>query len=90
MNRYEQQAEQTRRNSLRNSLLLWSISGILLVAALAILGYASNASDGFWKGGAVVLVVFVLVFRQVGRRFAAKRSTRSAAKPDEQSMLHLD
>ena len=88
MNRFEQQAEQTRRASLRNSLLLWSAGGILLIAALAVLGYSGGASPGFWRGAAVVAAIMLLVIRHLGRRLRTKGS--KAVKPDEQSMLHLE
>jgi 4-hydroxybenzoate polyprenyltransferase len=88
MNRFEQQAERSRRASLSNSLLLWSAAGILLIAALALLGYSGGAPQGFWKTAAIVVAVLLLIVRQVGRRLKTNRSR--AAKPDEQSMLHLD
>lgn len=88
VNRYERQADQTRRASLRNSMLLWSALGILLVAALAILGYSSAAPQRFWTWGGIVVAVLLLVIRQVGRRLKAGKAR--AAKPDEASMLHLD
>jgi hypothetical protein len=88
MNRFEQQAEQTRRSSLRNSMLLWSIGGILLVGILALLGYSTGANQEFWKGAAIVVAVLLLILRQVGRRL--RSSNAKAVKPDEKSMLHLD
>jgi 4-hydroxybenzoate polyprenyltransferase len=88
MNRFERQSEQTRRRSLQNSMLLWSTGGILLIAVLALLGYSGGANQEFWKGAAVVVAIFLLIVRQVGRRIKAGRS--KAAKPDDRSMLHLD
>jgi hypothetical protein len=88
MNRFERQSEQTRRRSLQNSMLLWSTGGILLVAVLALLGFSSGANQEFWKGAAIIVAVFLLIVRQVGRRIKINRS--KAAKPDDQSMLHLD
>lgn len=89
MNRFERQSEQTRRRSLQNSMLLWSTGGILLIAVLVLLGFSSGANQEFWKGAAIVVAaVFLLIVRQVGRRLKVSRS--KAAKPDDQSMLHLD
>lgn len=88
MNRYERQTEQTRRAALRNSMMLWSTGGILLVAALALLGYSTGAPQRFWSWAGIVVAVLLLVLRRVGRRVKAGKSR--AAKPDEQSMLHLD
>ena len=88
MNRYERQVEEQRRASLRNSLLLWSTAGILLVVALAILGYSGHASQGFWSTAAIIVAAFLLVIRMVGRRL--RKGTAKTVKPDEQSMLHLD
>lgn len=69
-------------------MLLWSIGGILLIAILALLGYSSGASQGFWKGAAIVIAVLLLILRQVGRRL--RSNTAKAVKPDEKSMLHLE
>lgn len=88
MNRFEQQAERTRRTLLRNSMLLWSIGGILLVGILVLLGYSSGANQEFWKGAAIVIAVLLLILRQVGRRL--RPNTAKAVKPDEKSMLHLE
>ncbi len=88
MNRFERQSEQTRRRSLQNSMLLWSTGGILLIAVLALLGFSTGANREFWKGAAIVVAVFLLIVRQVGRRIKVSRS--KAAKPDDRSMLHLD
>ncbi len=88
MNRFERQAEQTRRSSLQNSMLLWGAGGVLLIGVLALLGYSGGASPGFWKGAAILVAVLLLVIRQVGRRLKTGHS--KAVKPDEQSMLHLE
>jgi hypothetical protein len=88
MNRYERQAEQTRRASLQSSLLMWSAGGLLVVAALALLGYSSGAPRNFWSRSAVVVAILLLVVRQLGRRLKSNR--KNVVKPDEQSMLHLD
>jgi amino acid transporter len=88
MNRFERQAEQTRRASLRNSLLLWSAGGILLIGALALLGYSGGAPRGFWSTAGIVAAVLLLIVRQLGRRL--KSGGSRGAKPDEKSMLHLD
>ena len=88
MNRYERQTEETRRAALRNSLLLWSTSGILLIGALALLGYSGGAPQRFWTSAGIVIAILLLVIRQLGRRLKSGRSR--AAKPDDQSMLHLD
>ncbi len=88
VNRYERQAEQTRRASLRNSLLLWTAGGILLIGALALLGYSGGAPRGFWTSSAIVVAVLLLIVRQLGRRLRGSGSR--AAKPDKESMLHLD
>jgi membrane protein implicated in regulation of membrane protease activity len=88
MNRYERQTEQTRRASLRNSMLLWSAGGILLIGALALLGYSSGAPQRFWTWAGILVAALLLVLRRLGRRLKSGKSR--AAKPDEQSMLHLD
>lgn len=88
MNRYERQTEQTRRASLRNGMLLWSAGGILLVGVLALLGYSSGAPQHFWTWAGIAVAVLLLVLRHLGRRLKTGKSR--AAKPDEQSMLHLE
>jgi membrane protein implicated in regulation of membrane protease activity len=88
MNRFERQAEEIRRASLRNSLLLWSAGGILLIGALALLGYSGGAPQGFWRTAGVVVAILLLVVRLLGRRL--KRGRSRAAQPDKQSLIHLD
>src|SRR4051794_26471596 len=88
MNRFEQQAEQTRRASLRTSLMLWSVGGILLVGALALLARSGGAPQRFWTGAGITIAVLLLILRQAGRRLRSGGSR--PVKPDEQSMLHLD
>jgi membrane protein implicated in regulation of membrane protease activity len=88
MNKFEQQAQEQRRSTLRMSMLLWSIGGVLLVAALALLGFSSSAPQGFWKGAAITVAIFVLILRLAGRRLKSRRSR--AVKIDEQSRLHLE
>jgi membrane protein implicated in regulation of membrane protease activity len=87
MNRFEQNAERQRRSSLRLSMMLLSLGGILLVGALALLGVFGGAPQTFWTRAAVAIAVLLLLLRQVMRRLKSSRSR--AAKPDEQSMLHL-
>jgi len=87
MNRFEKQTERQRRSSLRVSLLLLTLGGILLVGALAILGYSSGAPQAFWTRAAIGVAILLLILRQVGRRLGRRRS--KAIKPDDQSMLHL-
>lgn len=88
MNRFERQAEQTRRASLQSSLLMWSAGGVLVVGALALLGYSSGAPRNFWSRSAVAVAILLLVVRQLGRRLKSTR--KNVVKPDQQSMLHLD
>ena len=87
MNRFEKQTERQRRSSLRVSLLLLTLGGILLVGALAILGYSSGAPQAFWTSAAIGVAILLLILRQVGRRLGRRRS--KDVKPDDQSMLHL-
>jgi membrane protein implicated in regulation of membrane protease activity len=87
MNRFEKQTERQRRSSLRVSLLLLTLGGILLVGALAILGYSSGAPQAFWTRAAIGVAILLLILRQVGRRLGRRRS--KDVKPDDQSMLHL-
>ena len=87
MNRFEQNAERQRRSSLRLSMMLLSLGGILLVGALALLGVSGGAPQTFWTRAAIAVAVLLLLLRQVMRRLKTSRSR--AAKPDEQSMLHL-
>jgi len=88
MNRFEQSAERERRSNLRLSLLALSLAGILLVGALALLGYSGGAPQTFWTRAAIAVAVLMLLLRQLTRRLKSGRSR--AVKPDEQSMLHLD
>lgn len=88
MNRFEQQAQEQRRSSLRMSMLLWSAGGVLLVIALAVLGFSSSAPQGFWRDAAIAVAFFVLILRQVGRRLRSRRT--HLVKTDEQSKLHLE
>ena len=69
------------------SLLLLTLGGILLVGALAILGYSSGAPQAFWTRAAIGVAILLLILRQVGRRLGRRRS--KDVKPDDQSMLHL-
>jgi len=87
MNRFEKQTERQRRSSLGVSLLLLTLGGILLVGALAILGYSSGAPQAFWTRAAIGVAILLLILRQVGRRLGRRRS--KDVKPDDQSMLHL-
>jgi hypothetical protein len=87
MNRFEKQTERQRRSSLRVSLLLLTLGGILLVGALAILGYSSGAPQAFWTRAAIGVAILLLILRQVGRRLGRRGS--KDVKPDDQSMLHL-
>ena len=88
MNRFEQNAERERRSSLRLSLLVLSLGGILVVGALALLGYSGGAPQSFWTRAAIGLAILMLILRQVTRKLKSGRAR--AVKPDEQSMLHLD
>jgi len=88
MKRFERQAEQTRRAGLRNSMLLWSAGGILVIAALALLGYSSDAPQRFWTWAGILVAALLLILRRLGSRLKSGKSR--AAKPDEESMLHLD
>jgi hypothetical protein len=88
MNRFEEQTERQRRSSLRMSLVLLTLGGILLVGALAILGYSSGAPQSFWTRAAIGVAILLLILRQVGRRLGRRRP--KAVKPDDQSTLHLD
>ena len=87
MNRFEKQTERQRRSSLGVSLLLLTLGGILLVGALAILGYSSGAPQAFWTRAAIGVAILLLILRQVGRRLGRRRA--QDVKPDDQSMLHL-
>jgi membrane protein implicated in regulation of membrane protease activity len=87
MNRFEKQTERQRRSSLGVSLLLLTLGGILLVGALAILGYSSGAPQAFWTRAAIGVAILLLILRQVGRRLGRRRS--KDVKTDDQSMLHL-
>ena len=88
MNKFEQQAQEQRRSTLRMSMVLWSIGGALLIVALAIAGFSSSAPQGFWKDAAIAVAFFVLILRQVTRRLRSRRPRE--IKIDEQSKLHLE
>jgi hypothetical protein len=88
MNKFEQQAQEQRRSTLRMSMVLWSVGGALLIVALAIAGFSSSAPQAFWKDAAIAVAFFVLILRQVTRRLRSRR--RREIKVDEQSKLHLE
>jgi len=87
MSKYEQ-ATRERGTSLRNSMTLWSAGAALVVVILLILGLSSSAPSEFFKRGAVVGAILLLVLRQITRRLRGRPSR--AAEPDPQSTLKLD
>ena len=88
MNKYEQQAKYQRTASLRSSMSLWTAGLALLVVIFLILGLNSSAGSGFFKLGAVIVAVLLLILRQVSRRLSGKPPR--AAQPDPKSTLKLD
>ncbi|MBV8898043.1 MAG: hypothetical protein JO051_16130 [Acidobacteriaceae bacterium] len=88
MNKYEQQARQQRTASLRTSMSLWTAGLALLVVIFLIIGLSNGAPSGFFKTGAVVVAVLLLILRQLNRRLRGKAPR--AARPDPKSTLKLD
>jgi TRAP-type C4-dicarboxylate transport system permease large subunit len=88
LNKYENQARQQRSASLRTSMNLWTAGLALLVVIFIIVGLNSGASSNFFKMGAVVVAVLLLILRQVSRRL--RINAPRAAQPDPKSTLKLD
>jgi hypothetical protein len=88
MNKYEQQARQQRTASLRTSMSLWTAGLALLVVVFLIIGLSNGAPSGFFKMGAVVVAILLLILRQLSRRVRGKGPR--AAEPDPKSTLKLD
>jgi hypothetical protein len=87
MNKYEQRAAEQRQTTLGSSITLWSALAALIVVVLLILGLNSSASSDFYRIGAAVAAVVLLILRQIARRSRGK--TPQAAQPDPQSRLNL-
>ena len=88
MNKYEQRAKQQRTASLRSSMSLWTAGLALLAVVFVIMGLNGSAPSGFFKIGAVVLAILLLLFRQLSRLLRGKAPR--AAQPDAKSTLKLD
>ncbi len=88
MNKHEQRAARDRGSSLRNSMTLWSAGAALVIVVILILGLSSSAPSEFFKRGALVAAILLLVLRQIMRRLRGRPSR--AAEPDPQSTLKLD
>lgn len=88
MTKYEQQARQQRTASLRTSMSLWTAGLALLVVIFLIVGLSNGAPSSFFKTGAVVIAVLLLILRQLNRRLRGKAPR--AAQPDPKSTLKLD
>ena len=88
MNKYEKQAKEQRTASLRSSMSLWTAGLALLVVIFIIIGLSGSAPSGFFKMGAVIAAIVLLILRQLSRRLRG-RSPR-AAQPDPKSALKLD
>ncbi len=88
MNRYEQQAAQQRNRTLRFSVMLWTAGAAGIIVIFAVLGLSSDAPREFWKRGAIVVAILLLILRQVTRRI--KVANPKSAQPDPQSRLNLE
>jgi hypothetical protein len=88
MNKYENQAKQQRKASLLSSMSLWTAGLALLVVVFLIIGLNGSAPSGFFKIGAVVAAVLLLILRQLSRRL--RGTSPRAAQPDPKSTLKLD
>ena len=87
MNKYEEQAKQQRKAALRSSMSVWTAGLSLIVVALVILGFRSDAPPDYFYKGALGVAVVLLVLRQVARRLKSK--VPRAARPDPKSTLKL-
>lgn len=87
MNRYERQAEQQRRASLRSSMSVWTAVLALAAVVLVIIGLSGSASSQFLSRAAIGLAILLLVLRQLSRRLKGK--SPRAAEPDPRSTLKL-
>ena len=87
MNKYEQRAEQQRRNALGMSKMLWSPGAALVIVVLLILGLSNSAPPQYYYRMAIVAAVLMLLVRQIARRTA--RTRPRAAEPDPKSRLNL-
>jgi len=87
MNKYEEQARQQRKAALRSSMSVWTAGLSLIVVALVILGFRSEAPPEYFYKGALAVAAVLLLLRQVARRL--KTSVPRAARPDPKSTLNL-
>jgi len=87
MNKYEQKAEQQRRDAMGMSKMLWTAGAALVVVVLLILGLSSSAPPQYYSRMAIVASVILLGVRQIARRTARRRPR--AAEPDPKSRLNL-
>ena len=67
---------------------LWTAGLALVVVVFLIIGLNSSAPSGFYKKGAVVVAILLLILRQVSRRLRGKAPR--AAQPDPKSTLKLE
>jgi hypothetical protein len=87
MNKYEQRAERDRSAAMRFSMMMWTAGAALIVVVVLIIGLSSDAPQQFWSRAGIGLAIFLLVVRQVARRFKSK--SPRAAQPDPRSKLNL-
>jgi hypothetical protein len=67
---------------------LWTAGLALLVVIFLIIGLSSGAPSTFFKTGAVVVAMLLLILRQINRRLRPKGPR--TAQPDPKSRLNLD
>ena len=85
MNRFEQRAEQERKAGLRLGILLSMVGIGLIVAILAFIGAAGSGPSMYWRIGAGVAALLLLILRFMTRRL----NKGGGPKADPQSMLNL-